>query len=272
MLSEDPNVATLATAIVGLSSQREDELELIRLIQDNAGQVIEHAFELTSGLDPFEHSVACLYIHLKWLHSLGHGNNLEYIQSVSRFVKKCHGEKVEKHRQALLEVVLAVKMHAVKMEQPRLAILPLLHAIPLCSPGKQCLSPLHPALFEMCLRTRHYSLVKDLLFADFHEMDPTVTFLTPTDFLLYCYYAGRICISLKLFQRALELFHLALSAPTLASNAITLMIYKFYVLVSLLEDGEGPELMRYTASSVQRMIRSALVTPYVRLADAFKGI
>lgn len=276
MLSEVEDLTGLANAIIGLSSRPGDAPDLLRLLTQNSTLIGSKAAELLNVLDFSEHSLACVYVLWSWRDGARDRPNpqgdLEWTRQASRCLIKCDMAPLEHIRRKFLAVAQGVKAEALLLGQPGLAINPLLHAARKFAPAADHLTPLHADVFQICLMAQNYAAAKELLLCDVYEMDPMLTSLTPTDFLLYCYYGGRLCIGLKWNQRALELFQLALVAPTLASNAITLMIYKLYVLVSLLETGVVADLPKYASNAVSRMTRSVSMTPYIRLIDAYKGI
>ncbi len=274
MFSNNADLETLTTAIIGLSNSPEERSELLRLLSDNSTLIAAKPADLLSELNFAEHSFASLYVLWNWKSSLGTANrrgDAEWFRHAVRFLKECNPATLDTLGGKFLSVARAVKKDAMQMEQPRLAVLPLRHAVQKFAPSVDTLTPLHADFFQLCLLSRHYGAAREILFSDIYEMDPARTHLTPTDFLLYCYYGGRLCVGLKEYPRALELFHLALVAPTLASNAITLMVYKFYTLVSLLELGHVPELPRYSSSSVLRLSRAPSMIPYLRITEAYRG-
>ena len=275
MFANNADLEALSTAIIGLSSSPEERSELLRLLSDNSTAIASKPADLLSELNFVEHSFACLYILWNWKSNLGTASrrgDVEWFRHAVRFLKECDPASLDTLGGKFLSVARAVKKEAMQMDQPRLAVLPLRHAVQKFAPSVDTLTPLHADFFQLCLLSRHYAASREILFSDIYEMDPTRTNLTPTDFLLYCYYGGRLCIGLKEYSRALELFHLALVAPTLASNAITLMVYKFYTIVSLLELGHVPELPRYSSSSVLRLSRAPTMIPYLRMTEAYRGM
>ncbi|KAG0245834.1 hypothetical protein BGX31_005936 [Mortierella sp. GBA43] len=81
------------------------------------------------------------------------------------------------------------------------------------------------------------------------------THINYKDFLLYHYYGGMIYAYLKKFDRAVEFFGLAVSAPAEVASAIQIEAYKKYVLTSLLQYGKVPALPKYTAAAVQKCVK-----------------
>lgn len=55
--------------------------------------------------------------------------------------------------------------------------------------------------------SRCYNAARDIIHHDIYEVDPIKTFLTPTDFFLYCYYSARIAIGLKVIKLSLYLIN-----------------------------------------------------------------
>lgn len=122
---------------------------------------------------------------------------------------------------------------------------------------------------QLCLTTKHYAAVGGLLDRDIFEVDPKRTALTPTDFLLYCYYGARVCVGLKRYSRALDLMYLAIVAPAMVPNAIMVMAYKLFVVISLITSGTVPEFPKYTSTSIQRVLKGGECESYSLLVEAY---
>lgn len=130
---------------------------------------------------------------------------------------------------------------------------------------------MHVGLLQLCLTTKHYAAVGHLLDRDIYDVDPKITALTQTDFLLYCYYGARVCIGLKRYSRALDLLYMAIVAPAMVPNAIVAMSYKHYVLVSLITSGSVPDLPKYTSTSIQRVLKGSECEAYSALVEAYSS-
>lgn len=48
--------------------------------------------------------------------------------------------------------------------------------------------------FSSCLLSKCYNAARDIVDEDIYDVDPHRTGMTPTDFFLYCYYGGMICV------------------------------------------------------------------------------
>jgi len=99
------------------------------------------------------------------------------------------------------------------------------------------------------------------------EVDSTNLNVSAKDYLSYFYYAGMVCIGLKKFNKALEMFKLALTIPAVVMSLIMVETYKKYILVSLLVHGNVEPLPKYASSIVNRM--KGWLVPYQEFATAF---
>ena len=64
--------------------------------------------------------------------------------------------------------------------------------------------------------------------------------LTSGDFLLYCFYGGKVCIAVHDDARALRLLELGVSTPTSVGDAIILASWQHYQLLHALRLGAFP--------------------------------
>lgn len=63
------------------------------------------------------------------------------------------------------------------------------------------------------------------------------TGLNATDFLLYHYYGGLVCIALKQYPKALRLLEAAITTPTNVPDAIIVSAWQRYQIITALLTG-----------------------------------
>ncbi|GLE01344.1 hypothetical protein PINS_up010174 [Pythium insidiosum] len=100
------------------------------------------------------------------------------------------------------------------------------------------------------------------------EVHPQQGLVTPVDVLGYAYYGGLLCLGLKRFQDAIDLFLLAVTAPAVALSAFVVEAYKKLLLTSLVLRGEAPTLPKYTPYAVTRNVETHCAA-YLELRRAF---
>ncbi|GMH40686.1 hypothetical protein BSKO_08590 [Bryopsis sp. KO-2023] len=261
---------SLIQQIQTLSGTQEDLLHLLGLLSKNENFVLQNHLVLLEGLSPSQHSLAYLFILWSWSNdALNANGDAAFMTLASVFLRECTEMQVSLAPGKFCSVCRAYKHQALKMRVARRAILPLRDALEKLLPTKEHISPVHVDFLQICMTTKHYSAVGDLLERDIYEVDPEKTSLTLTDFLLYCYYGARVCIGLKKFPRAMELLYLAIVAPSMVPNAIMVMSYKLFLLLSLIRSGTVQELPKYTASSIQRVLKGGECEAYIALGEAF---
>ncbi|KAF9981453.1 hypothetical protein BGZ65_003932 [Modicella reniformis] len=153
--------------------------------------------------------------------------------------------------------------------QPIIAIRPLAVFIQRlqASPGQ--LTMIHPLLAKTCLLAQSFKDIVPIISNDISDVNPLHTHINYKDFLLYHYYGGMIYAYLKKFERAVEFFKLAVSAPAEVASAIQIEAFKKYVLTSLLQYGKVPVLPKYTAAAVQKCLK-VHCGPYSDFAAAYE--
>ncbi|KAI9348751.1 hypothetical protein DFJ73DRAFT_834797 [Zopfochytrium polystomum] len=121
-------------------------------------------------------------------------------------------------------------------------------------------------LFHMILRNPSLSSGVDIT-----AIEKSGFGLIYQDFLLYHYYGGIAYIGLKDFSRALDFFHLVISAPT--ANAVSLIqieAYRKSIFVSLLVHGVVAPLPKYTNNNVAKTAQNTS-KPFTDFANAFQS-
>ena len=81
-----------------------------------------------------------------------------------------------------------LREHALQINNPMRAILPLQTAIRKVQPSSEYLTAVHTEFFLVCLLAKCYKSAFSILEEQIFEIDPKKTGLIPRDFLLYCYY------------------------------------------------------------------------------------
>eukprot|EP00877_Chromochloris_zofingiensis_P003663 jgi/Chrzof1/13298/Cz07g28020.t1 len=177
-----------------------------------------------------------------------------FIENTTRFLRECAAHQIQLLPTTFCSLCRKYKDQLVAAGHPRMGILPLQSAIQRLQPNPEHLTPIHADFLQLCLLAKCYNAALPVLDEDILETDPHQTSLTPTDFLLYCYYGGMIHIGRKQYARAVELFVQAMTSPTMVGNAITVACYKKYVLTSLIHTGTVPALPKFTPSKVRQVV------------------
>lgn len=182
----------------------------------------------------------------------------------SKFINSCSTEQIRIAPEKFTVLCRRLKEQAMQLQVPIQAIIPLRTAVRKLQPSPEHLTPLHPDLLLVCLLAKCYKAALSILEEDIFEID------IPKDFLLYCYYGGMIFIGLKRFNKALEFFQHAITAPATTLTAITVEAYKKFVLVSLIQTGQVPAFPKYTPAVVQRNLKSCTQF-YIDLANNYSS-
>ncbi|KAF8947646.1 COP9 signalosome complex subunit 3 [Haplosporangium gracile] len=216
------------------------------------------------ALDPATHSFAYLYF-LVHRCKASHGFDHALLSKVWAFVTTCDGEQVRLASHKAMSFAEALVKVATETHQPIIAIKPLAVFIQRlqASPGQ--LTMIHPLLAKACLLAQSVKDILPILDNDISDQ----THINYKDFLLYHYYGGMIYAFLKKFERSVEFFKLAVSAPAEMASAIQIEAHKKYVLTSLLQYGRVLPLPKYIASAVQRTIKVQCVA-YADFATAYE--
>ncbi|KAG0372137.1 hypothetical protein BGX24_000681 [Mortierella sp. AD032] len=220
------------------------------------------------ALSPATHSLAYLYF-LVHRCKASHGFDHALLEKVWAFVTTCDGEQVRLASNKASSFAEALVKLATDTHQPIIAIKPLAIFIQRlqASPGQ--LTMIHPLLAKTCLLAQSVKDIISILDNDISDVKPQQTHINYKDFLLYHYYGGMIYAFLKKFERAVEFFKLAVSAPAEVASAIQIEAHKKYVLTSLLHYGRVLPLPKYIAPAVQRTIKVQCV-PYADFATAYE--
>jgi len=151
------------------------------------------------------------------------------------------------------------------------AVLPLQQAcLKLDSQLNATLTPTHADFLLVCVKAKYYSVAAAVVDQPRFDLDPKESGIEPLDFLQYYFYGGLVYIGLKQFTKALEMFQMALTIPTMALSAVQVEAFKKYVLVSLLVHGEFARLPEKTTSHVVLKNVDRLSPAYMELARAYR--
>jgi len=101
------------------------------------------------------------------------------------------------------------------------------------------------------------------------SIDPKATGIEPQQYLEYFYYGGTICIGLKRWAQAVDMFQQALTCPSQILSAVQIETFKKYVLVCCLHYGEFRDLPQSTSAAVSKNV-DRLCHPYMDFSRAYK--
>ncbi|KAG0351152.1 COP9 signalosome complex subunit 3 [Podila minutissima] len=188
------------------------------------------------ALSPEHHSFAYLYF-LLYRCKASHGFHPALMEKVWAFVNTCDGEQVRHASEKALSFAEALVKIATESQQPIIAIRPLAIFIQRLQATPGQLTILHPLLAKTCLLAQACKDILPILDNDISDVDPKLTHVNYRDFLLYHYYGGMVYAYQKNFERAVEFFRLAVSAPAEVASAIQIEAYKKMVLTNLLQNG-----------------------------------
>ncbi|ORZ14276.1 hypothetical protein BCR41DRAFT_323277 [Lobosporangium transversale] len=220
------------------------------------------------ALSPALHSFAYLYF-LVYRCKASHGFHPSLLEKVWAFVTSCDGEQVRLASDKALSFAEALVKMATESSQPIIAIRPLAVFIKRIQATPGQLTMIHPLLAKTCLLAQSFKDIIPILDNDISDVNPSLTHIDYKDFLLYHYYGGMIYAYLKKFERAVEFFKLAVSAPAEVASAIQIEAYKKYVLTSLLHYGRVLALPKYTANAVHKCIKLHCIQ-YTEFAAAYE--
>lgn len=254
--------------VQGFSDTNDDLTHLHGLLKQNEEALREQGSRLSSlltQLDPAKHSLGYLYVLEAYSSSSIPREQAEgFMLIASKFINSCSTEQIRIAPEKFTVLCRRLKEQAMQLQVPIQAIIPLRTAVRKLQPSPEHLTPLHPDLLLVCLLAKCYKAALSILEEDIFEID------IPKDFLLYCYYGGMIFIGLKRFNKALEFFQHAITAPATTLTAITVEAYKKFVLVSLIQTGQVPAFPKYTPAVVQRNLKSCTQF-YIDLANNYSS-
>jgi COP9 signalosome complex subunit 3 len=128
------------------------------------------------------------------------------------------------------------------------------------------MTPAHPQILKLCIAGKMYSLGLTLGQNEFTVFNPEITGVAGIDVMTYYYYLGYICTTLKLYDKAIEAFRLALSQPSFILHVCLLHAYQKYILVSMLA-GKSAEIPK-AANDIVKNFLPSLAKEYKSLYEA----
>eukprot|EP00897_Mesotaenium_endlicherianum_P004396 jgi/Mesen1/3985/ME000210S03225 len=265
------SLETLLTQVQALSGTTEDLVQLQGLLkqtEDTFSKSPSQLNDFLGALDPARHSLAWLYVLDVQAVPTGKDEADLVIKNISTLLISCSAEQVRLAPEKFNAVCRKFKDTLVQRKEYMRGILPLKSAIRKLQPTSEHLTIQHADFFQLCLLAKCYRAAVSVLEDDIFEVDPKNTGICPRDFLLFCYYGGMLLIGLKRFQKALEFFSYAITAPSLVLNAITVACYKKFILVSLIVTGQLAPLPKYAPSVAQRNLKSCC-PEYVELSNTY---
>lgn len=232
---------TLIAATIALSGSPEGLAQLLGqwkaadAVLDNP---VHDCLAAVAQLDAEAHSLAIVFLLNAHARRPNGAADAEFAQRTSSFLRTCTSVQIHMVPEAFCMLCHCyARALADSARTARLGIAPLLSAVKKLAPSEEHLTPIHADVLHLCLVSKALAAASPLLAADPTEVDPSRTSLTPQDVLLYCYYGGTVALGRKQLPRALQLLLQGLTAPTMASSAITAMTYRKYVLACLLHHG-----------------------------------
>ncbi|CAN8256350.1 unnamed protein product [Cochlearia groenlandica] len=249
------SLENVIASIQGLSSTSGDLSALHNLLK-KADESLRSRSDLKLAslhqLDPSKHSLGYLYL----LDVLTSGtvstkaDAYEVVLLISRFIDICDAGQIRLASEKFISLCMRLKDRVLELKDPLRGVAPLLKAVLKVQVSTKRLTALHPDVLQLCLLAKCYKAGFSVISDDILEIDQ------PRDFSLYCYYGGMICIGLKRFEKALELFYNVFTAPMYIVNIIAIEAYKKYILVSLIHNGQYTDsLPKCTSTVAQRNLK-----------------
>ncbi|KAL1206032.1 COP9 signalosome complex subunit 3 [Cardamine amara subsp. amara] len=256
------SVEAVIASIQGLSARSGDLSalhDLLRGAEDSLRANQDFNISILDQLDPSNHSLGYLFI----LENLTRGpvseeNASDEVTRIAKFINSCDARQIRLASDKFVSLCKRLKDRILPRDSlpgdPLRGIAPLLTAIHKLQVSTKRLTALHPDFLQLCLLAKQYKTGFSILSDDILEVDQ------PKDFFHYCYYGGMICIGLKKFQKALELFYNVVTAPMHILSAIAVEAYKKYIVVSLIHNGQfSSSLPKCASTAVQRNLKGYCV-------------
>lgn len=261
------SVESVLAQIQGLSDNIQDVSQLHAFLKHSDELLHSEStrlLPLLAQLEPSHHSLGYLYLlDASMSAPIPTEQACGLVACVARFITECSIDQIHLAPEKFISVCKRFKEQVLILNTPLQGVGPMLTAIQKLQFSTEQLTALHPEFLLLCLLAKCYQTGFSILEDDIFEVDQ------PTDFFLYCYYGGMLCIGLKKFRKALELFHNVVTAPMSTLNAIAVEAYKKYILVSLVQNGQfSTNFPKYTSSVAQRNLKNHS-QPYLELANSY---
>ncbi|KNC97516.1 uncharacterized protein SPPG_06992 [Spizellomyces punctatus DAOM BR117] len=222
-------------------------------------------------LNPKDHSLAYLFILVARMKATNADGGV-LLQAAMRFAEQFERDQVLLAPEQMTAYGEATARLADKIDRPISSVRPIQIACIRWSGSKgNHLTSLHRMVLKCCLLAKTYRAALPVLDRDITEIDPQSYDLKYQDFLLHYYYGGMIYVGLKRFERALQCFHLCLTAPGFVASAIQVEAHRKYILVSLILHGRSEPLPKYTNSAVFRACKQ-YGAAYLDFAHAYESL
>jgi len=194
----------------------------------------------------------------------------EYVEQARALMNLGDGYQLRVGGKLFAKVCQQFRLSICYSDQPLRGIVPLTKAVEkLRGTNANMLTSVHADLMYVCLKAHHFRAAIPILDVPVFSIDPKATGIEPLQYLEYFYFAGTVCIGLKRFSQAVDLFQMGLTCPSQVLSAVQIETYKKYVLACLLAFGEFKELPSSTSGVVAKHAER-LCHPYKDFAQAFK--
>jgi COP9 signalosome complex subunit 3 len=254
-----------------LKSTKEDDIKELPKRLEKAAKGLKKGVQIPLHLVHPENNTYG-YLFLLFLKVTGtdikdHG---EFVEQAKALMIFGDGYQIRMGGKLFAKVCGQFRLSIVYADQALRGIIPLTRAVEkLRGTNQNMLTSVHADLMYVCLKAHHYRAAIPVLDVPVFSIDPKATGIEPQQYLEYFYFAGTVCIGLKRFSQAVDLFQMGLTCPSQVLSAVQIEIYKKYVLVCLLAFGEFKELPS-TTSGVVAKHAERLCHPYKDFAQAFK--
>jgi len=203
-------------------------------------------------------------------------NDDVFVRRVVEMCQRANREKVQSDVRAFASCCRVASELACdgRGNGPAACVAAMRRAVTLVQDGRiEACTPQHACYLRVCLKAKMYDDAAASNMAStrmMFEADPSSTGLTATDFLLACYYGGRVLLGLRRYDDAAVEFMNAVAAPATTVSAVAAAAYKKYVLSRLLsKSAYVPELPNHVCAPVRRYTTSLECEAYAELARSF---
>lgn len=250
-----------------------DALKREKVIADI--QRLSNMFDALGQLEPNVHTLGFCGVLAARAERLREAEFEAFFMMTSLFLDNCKGELLidDSHRElsyAQLGVVCDKYAYvAERLKRPSDAVRSLRNAVLNVQTGDTQLTAAHPALLQVCLTAGLYHAA--LPFIEFPGMTQVCksTGCRQRDILVYLYYAGRIYLGTKEFEKACSMFLRALALPCECAHAALWQCRQKAVFASLLAYGCEPEV-KMANGSAQALFDKNIDAKFKTLCTAFK--